>query len=146
MNTGVLHLWQYYQYLQVTATIHAKSSCDLLLFLINYCASRSDHCYCTFQKLHFAIFFPPETIVLRILWVRTKNSERLTPENDTWRINASIIIIHYLYGHCTGIRRNGMILAGKQCIGKWWVEVSLYLLSRKNLLTAHMNVFILGFM
>jgi hypothetical protein len=44
----------------------------------NWCGA--GYSYCTFQKI--ALFFviispPPETIIVGILWVRTKNSELL---------------------------------------------------------------------
>jgi hypothetical protein len=38
-----------------------------------------------------------------ILWARTRNSERLTRENNTLTIDASAVIIHCLYGQFWGL-------------------------------------------
>jgi hypothetical protein len=50
-------------------------------------------------KLTFIFFLPLKTIILGILWVRTRNSRRLMQESDSSRKNAShIIIIHSYIG------------------------------------------------
>jgi hypothetical protein len=99
-----------YQYWHVTGNTDYKNT-----MWFHYCFSEmimwADHCYCTLQKHHFtSIIFFSETIIPGILWVRTKNSEWLTQENDALRNDASDIIIHCLYGRCTWTRKNKQYL------------------------------------
>lgn len=62
------------------------------------------YCYCTLQKHHVIfVVFSSEMI---ILWVRTKNPEQLTEENNTSRNNTSNIITHCWYECFFATRRN----------------------------------------
>jgi hypothetical protein len=98
-----------YQYRQVTANIYSKNilSChysfsetmqaDLLLYISK-------------TPLYFQYLFLRETIILEILWARTKNSEELSWKDYTLRSDLSDIIVHCSHARFTGTRKNGWYL------------------------------------
>jgi hypothetical protein len=112
-DTGVtvLRVWAGYSY--YTFHTHCMIS---LHFLRNDSVVRSLLLY-TPKNINLLSLFFSEMIIPWKLWVRTKNSEWMTWENDASRNDASDTITHCLYGHCARTRDNERYLQENNAYG-----------------------------